>query len=343
MSRDQNYISDETLLGYLLGSLDDQEQRRIDELSSSDPVLQSRIRDLSDLLRPFQSTPVEFEPRCDLTADTMAFIRNASSRGYAEPDGPHGTLMTMTPMTPQSSREWRVAWLDSLVALAAGIVILTFLLPSVLLTRESSRRMSCAANIRHIGEALQAFAYGNSDHRLPRIDPAGPLSFAGIYAIKLQDAGLLASPKKVWCPSRGYPTLDQPIPTTADYLSALPSTQSNWRYTVGGNYAYNLGHVVDGNYVTPSLGTEYSFAIMGDSLIAIDNEPSDVGPIHGRNAANVLFSDGRIQYVRVDHIDATQMDNPYLNRAFQQAVGHGIEDCCLGPSFQSPLPPFKSE
>jgi hypothetical protein len=339
MSRNQNIINDESLLGYLMLALPTVEQQQIDALAQIDPVLRQRIDDLRALLEPLQKCTDEFEPRANLAKSTMAFIQQSSDAEKMACDGPSGQVSMSQPLF-ESSRSTRLAWMDSIVALVASVIVLSFLLPSVWLTRESARRMSCAANLREIGEAFTSFAYGNPERKLPRIDVSGPLSFAGVYAMRLNDAGLLTESERLWCPSMSSVDVGQAIPTLKAYLAASPNVQSNWRHSAVGNYSYNLGNVVAGIYITPSIVLDRSFAIMGDSLLMIDSD-EDLGPIHGRNAANILYSDGSIQYVRVDRIDAEQMDNPYLNKANQQAVGFGLEDCCLGPSFQFPWLPVK--
>lgn len=335
MSSDNRKISDETLLGFVLGSLPDVEMADIQQRALSDAVLGQRIKDLADLLKPMQGSDEPIEPPSDLTSRTIDFIRKAEAEK---------NICLSSLSTSESSMggiATRTAWLDSLVTLVAGVVILTFLLPSVWYSRESSRRLTCEANIREIGQAITAFAHGNTHHELPRIDRLGPLSFAGVLNMRIKDAGLLDAASKVWCPSRSYVKLDSTIPTTNAYLSASSSVQQGLRYTVGGNYSYNLGNVVAGIYMTPTLDSQYLFAILGDTLCGMDDE-EEAAPIHGRNAANILYSDGSIHFIRVDRIDSSH-DNPYFNRINQQAAGYGIEDCCLGPGFQFPLVPIRGE
>ena len=340
MSRNNNNISDETLLGYLLMALSHDEQEHIDQLAALDPILNQRIQDLRGLLDPLKQSEEHFEPRADLSSSTMKFIHDAVSE---EKSTEHcSEVVSMTQPLFESSRTTKLAWLDSLVTLAAGVVILSFLLPSIRVAQDSARRGACASHLQGIGQALILFSGGNPEHRLPQIDVSGPLSFAGVYAIRLKDAGLLPFSRRLWCPAMECVDIDQPIPTVSVFLAASPTTQNNLRYTVGGNYAFTLGNVVDGIYVTPSMDSDNVFPVMGDSLWPIESD-KDLGWIHGRNAANILFSDGRIQYVRVDRIDAQFVDNPYLNRARQQAAGFGLNDSCLGPSFRSPFVPVRFE
>ena len=77
-------ISDETLLGYLLLALPEDEQWRIETLALSDSVLQQRIQDLRDLLAPIQAFSQSVESPRNLTASTMALIEQASRDATAE-------------------------------------------------------------------------------------------------------------------------------------------------------------------------------------------------------------------------------------------------------------------
>jgi len=334
MSRHNNQtISEEILLGFLLSSLPKDEQESIERLASIDPKLRQRIDDLRCLLAPLKELQQEFEARSDLTASTMAMIAAASSQVIPDDLAPD-----MKPIR-EFSQSTKMAWIDSLVTLAAGIVVLSILLPSIWLTRETSRRIACASNIREISQALTSFAQSNLERKLPKIEVNGPLSFAGVYAIRLNDAGLIESRSRFWCPSFEGIDREQSIPSMQSYLTATPHAQQNMRYTAGGNYSYNLGNFVAGTYVTPSMISSVRFAVMGDTIVPFD--PSEeLGPIHGRNAANILYDDGTIQFVRIDKLDSLHFDDPYRNRALQQAVGIGADDCCLGPSFQSPFLPI---
>ena len=341
-------ISDETLLGYLLLALPEAEQWRIESLAFEDECLRRRIADLRDLLEPMREAPQEFEPRSDLAETTMAFIQRATEEEETA-SSQKGACMSQ-PLF-ENNRSTRLAWIDSLVALAAGITVLTVLLPSVWYSRESARRSTCAANLRELGHALSLFAEGNAGRQLPKIEANGPLCFAGIYAVRLQGEGLLESSKWIWCPAVESMDVGQEVPTVQAFMAASPVIQERWKFTAGGNLSYNLGNIVESSYETPSLsGNGRSHVpILGDSILPIDSDGEN-GPIHGflaahgSNVANVLYDDGRVRSVLFSQMNAASMiDNPYLNRDFRQAVGYGLGDSCLGPSSQNPFRPLSSE
>ncbi len=336
-------ISDETLLGYLLIALPEAEQWRIECLENSDPELRQRIQDLRDLLEPLKATAQPTEPRADLTESTMAFIERATGSLSSTPAADPSQLK-MSPPIFECSRSTKLAWIDSLVTLAAGIVILSILIPSVWSSRETARRISCSSNLRELGHALSLFAYGNPEHRLPVIEESGPLSFAGVYAVRLKQMGLLDTSQWIWCSSRDGIEVGKEIPTVHSYLAGTPRQQQSWRHFTCGSYSYNLGNMIDGEYETPCLNGKSHFAMLGDTLLINDKDDDQSRQVHGANLMNVLYEDGRIQSVLMRHKNASGMfDNPYLNLDELQAVGQDLNDTCLGPSFQNPFKPIVLE
>lgn len=354
MGGDARNISDETLLGYLIGGLTDQESALVEAELGRSEALQQRLSDLRAMLEPLAAIEESYEPRADLVDDTMATIESLHSTSSIPTDGSNGhagasgSSSAFSPSTPASrfgriANDWseapvgtRVAWLDSLVTVAAGVIFLSFLLPSVWLWRESARRINCQENIRHVGFALFNFGRITASRSIPAIDRVGPLGFAGVYSIRLKDFGLLESARRLHCPSIGMLDLPPSIPTSVDFATASPEQQRFWRYLVGGNYAYNLGYLVDDQYVTPKVDQNVRFAVIGDTW------PTDYGVIdradaamtlHGVRGVNVMYNDGSIQWLRVpDENGHSSLDNPYLNVHFEQSAGIGLSDSCLGPS-----------
>jgi hypothetical protein len=339
MSRNNKSISDETLLGYLLMALPEDEHEWIEQLASTDASLRQRIDDLQDLVNPMQALRDEedFLPSADLTASTMALIQESQSLESASSE--RSGLSPLSQPLFEGSNSTKLAWLDSLVALAAGVIILCFLLPSVWFSRESARQVTCAGQLREIGQGLTMYAQSNPLQSLPEIDVYGPLSFAGSYGIYLQDKGYLPSSKLVWCPSSAGLDMAQSIPSLQAYLNAPEETQSNWRNTSGGSYSSSLGIIADGVYRALRIADQSNIAVIGDSIISMDDidSSSDINTIHGRNAVNILFKDGRIQNLRLDRLGESAVDHPYLNIAGKRAPGLGENDACLGPSNSTPF------
>jgi hypothetical protein len=166
MSGDLPLPSDETLLGYILGGLSDEENAEIEALLLGNPSLQQRLRDLRSLLEPLAEELLAEERLVEESPDKAISPPDnpSDSPPDSPPDSPSGgqpeTLdlppaglieQTLWAIEQQSnspsptrafalsqqfhsaeSQSTRVAWLDSLVALVAGIIVLSFLLPGIL-------------------------------------------------------------------------------------------------------------------------------------------------------------------------------------------------------------------
>jgi hypothetical protein len=131
----------------------------------------------------------------------------------------------------------------------------------------------------------------------------------------------------------------QSIPSLQAYLNAPEETQSNWRNTSGGSYSSSLGIIADGVYRALRMADQSNIAVIGDSIISIDELESypENSTIHGRNAVNILYKDGRIQNLRLSRLIESAVDHPYLNIAGKRAPGLGENDACLGPSNSTPF------
>lgn len=350
MHSSRHTISDETLMGYILMALPDEEQLKIESIAAVDPDLESRIGDLRSLLSPIQESMSDvYEPSGSLVGDTMSFIQEQSFR-----DNLSGSATSTTHSLPTSNhahgamsavlenahRRTTWAWIDSLVVVAAGVTILCLLLPSVWFSREEARRMACANNLRQLGEAIQGFAHGNAKSELPSIDLEGPLAFAGVYVMKLKDGQLMDSPSWVWCPANNIARLDVTIPSVTQYLQASSAQQQSWRKTIGGSYSYSLGFIVDGKYQTPSIDVPFSSPVIGDTLLSPSLEEKGLIAEHAVGCANILFSNGSVRQIQLNSTKTSDLlDHPYLNRKQVRSAGIGKDDSCLAPSHFAPIMP----
>lgn len=334
-------FSDETLFGYLLGGLTDAEMAQVDAALESSPELRQRLDDLKVLMDPLTGSAQEYEPRSDLVQETLSLVAEQGLQPNRSGRFSDSTYFDWSE-TPKATR---IAWMDSFVAIAAGILFLSFLLPTVWQWRETARQFACAENLRHVGYGLLSYVNFSPSRQIPPIEVQGPKAFAGMYAIHLRDQSMLDSVRWVQCPSnRSISTLSF-IPTSDQFLAATPEQQNVFRYLVGGNYAYNLGVLVDGSYRTPRLDLPIRFAVLGDRWPSVNGVVEDTSrplSLHGDRAANMLFNDGSIRLIRIPtpgdsgSRSAASIDNPFLNQELEQGVGIGIEDACLGPSYWRP-------
>jgi hypothetical protein len=295
-----------------------------------------------------------FEPDHTLVARTMELIQV-----YDRPPREQGTkpiVAGLSAVVEAAHRTVRVAWVDSLALVAAGVTLLCVLLPSVWYSREESRRFACSNNLREIGESLQRFADTNGRHQFPKIETQGPMSFAGVYVVRLQEAGLLGSTQLLWCPTNARSSFQVSVPSTAQLMQAPVDLHDSWRRFIGGSYAYNLGVMENGVYRTP-CSTEVDVPILGDMVCEEDIKANLKPVIHGTNITNILYSDGKVRAIKLPSLAASNrssklpisktdtdsdaswnaVDHPYLNRSLINAAGLDTNDWCLGPSYRSPL------
>ncbi|MFM8187146.1 MAG: hypothetical protein ACKN85_01580 [Pirellula sp.] len=357
MSGDQQVPSDETLLGFILGGLSDQENAQVEEALACSESLRLRLRDLRSMLEPladeFMADPLgdpdhgdpDVQVPSGLVDATMAAIQQQAP--LSQQDRASFSHFATEPQWAQSPSN-RLAWFDSLITIAAGIVVLSLVLPGILRWRESARQQECAENLRNLGSALGSFALFQPSHRLPKIDPAGPLAFAGIYSIRLQDNQLLESMRWLQCPNDSSSSLLVNVPTSQQFLEAPESKRFVWRMLAGGDYSYNLGSIVEGNYQAPSIESPARVAWIGDRLplelreMRIAQDSDQEFQQHGTRGLNVLYNDGSVVWLKLPKLgQLATIDHPYLNAELKQAPGIGEADACLGPSHL--LPTLRSE
>lgn len=202
----------------------------------------------------------------------------------------HPAMLPVRELSGASAWSWR----DWIVSLLAASVVVAVVLPALLEGRFLARRQACQENLRQLGVAMTQFVTYNAQSRLPAVEPRGHLAFAGVYAARLNEAGLLSDAQWRWCPSIDPDAYwrQQNIPTEEPYPQAVtlavldeiaarvrrPESGSaatattgeavrrlrHLQQTAGGHYAYTLG-IQDGDVlVSPRFEGRSSFAVMSD-------------------------------------------------------------------------------
>jgi prepilin-type processing-associated H-X9-DG protein len=227
---------------------------------------------------------------------------------------------------------------DLLALTAATVVMLGLLLPNLQSARELARSASCGDHLRQLGMALGAFAERDPKRRIPTIAPVGPMSFAGVYASQLESHQLLPDSAWLFCP--GQPTAQRWVgrrPATLEQLLAARDGElQQLQRIAGGSYAYNLGVWKAPHYQPIQLQGRSHFALLGDRPVAPD--PAHLQwQWHGPQVANVLFEDGHVRKIRLDH-HFQLPDHPFRNEIGEAWAGLSHDDASLGISSAPPLP-----
>jgi hypothetical protein len=104
---------------------------------------------------------------------------------------------------------------------------------------------------------------------------------------------------------------------------------------MGGDFGYSMGYVEDGRLTRPRDSRRTNYILVGDA--PSDSQPRRMSVNHGGRGQNVLFEDGRVDFLR--ELKGGQiLDDPYHNRDGWVAAGIDSEDAVLGASADVPLP-----
>lgn len=345
------FITDETLLGYLLGALDDQERTFVHDALLLDRHLRVRLNAIQAMSVPMLNEDDIYEPPGALVSRVMSDVRDVeieipeTSSSAIEPASDAGSRSMSHSATHLKSFSGKNSWLETGMSLTAAAIGFCLVAPAILQTRETARTSHCAAGLMTLGQQIRDFAFNNRNSRVPEVPTEGPLAFAGVYAIRLNDAGLLQEKQFLWCPSAGDVRLsvvgigERRFPSAIE-LQTLPENKRRvWRHIAGGSYAYNLGIVVNNLHTMPSMDEPSDIAILADAP-----RPSNITKLvfsaHRGIASNVLYRDGRVRFLRLDH-GYDGPDHPYLNRNGVTQAGIERGDSALGASYLPPLGPVR--
>lgn len=362
-------MHDEDLLGYLLGALEPHEMRRVEQWLRSDPAARKELAEIERALGQLDdhAEPAELPPP-DLVSRTLdnlpplprpqgeeefaaeafseetlaagGFVEAGASRDSSEEDA---TVPLHGGIEPRSESSW--TWFDWMASSVAATVLLGLLLPALAEGRFEARKRTCQDNLRQWGTKLTQFVTRNQQGRLPAVAERGPEAFAGIYALRLRDAGLLEDTSIRWCPSLDGPAV---TPPTLESPRELVSLENLHRVSVnrlqalqratGGHYAYNLGVVEGKHFAPPRYESRSSFAVMSDAplgrVTAADVASDRIG--HSGRGINVLYEDGRVAFISL-HALGTMPDHPLLNHRGEVEAGVNVDDASLAPSWRPPF------
>jgi len=318
----------EQLLGYLLGALDEAEQRAVQRELEANPQLREELEQLRQMLEPLEELREEFEPPADLASRTCRLVAAAENARVPAP---------APPLVDQFASVHSASLLD--VVVAAGICVALSLLffPAILKSRELARRTMCADNLRQAGFALAA--YDDTYHSAPAIPNDGPAAFAGYYAVSLRQADLLTDYRVLLCPGANWPRgeIEFRIPRVEEVLAATGATLTNLQRIAGGSYGYNIGYWDGRTYRAPRVPRGSTILVMTDA--PDPSRPSMIGGNHGGQGMNVLFEDARVVFLRGSTIpigENGRSDHAFLNHDGQIARGLGRDDSVIASSETRP-------
>lgn len=319
MSKTPEYRpSQEDLLGYLLGALDEAEQERVKRYVAGHPEIQAELGKLQRCMLPLRMVDMPIEPPGGLARRSCEQIF-AQAENWAEP--------RRTAVNESAGVDGWQIW-DLTMLMSVAVLMAMLIMPAVYRSREAARRLACASNLRHLSYAMRSHSEMHGG-RLPTIPMNGPAAVAGSYALRLKSLGLLPFDHVVLCPSTDSSACERPfsIPTMDELLQLEGEPLLNVQRQLGGSYGFDIGRYINGVLVAAKdEGREY-FAILSDA----PEHSRGLGLVtsHAGNGRNVLFESGRISFVDSVKELSEGMDDYFHDRFSRLAPGADCNDAVL--------------
>ncbi len=347
----------EDLIGYLLAALEPHEMRDVERALKNSPALREELEFLRSQMKPIDDAigglPIVDAP-ADLVRRTMDLIPSRDSLGLAATNT--ATLeLTPVPFTTRLARGFGNAHRsDWIVAMMSAAAVVALLLPVLSRVRNQARITLCQDQLRQLGTAISQYVLHDSQSQLPSLSESGTEAFAGMYAVRLADQGLLVDPSLRWCPELEVP---QPLASRGEMADRLALVKSEDLRTAsergdvnalrtlqqqaGGHYAYTLGVVDEQTYHAPKYEGRANFAVLGDSPVTGIEPGQDVSVHdmrwgHGSKVANLLFEDGTVKLMDMSNMFEL-LDQPFINHRGAVEAGLNIDDASLAPSWHAPF------
>ena len=158
------------------------------------------------------------------------------------------------------------------------------------------------------------------------------LARAGVYAVRLRDAGYLPDERVIYCPAVIRDADALPVlPASGALQSADPAEAETMFAAMDGAYGYALGYVDEGRYRPLRNLDRSTFAVLADS----PQEHGGGGRNHGCGQ-NVWFEDGHAEFLNCCRLSVRD-DDLYENDDGFVGAGIGPDDVVIGAATASPL------
>ena len=281
------------LLGHLLGALDDDEQQGVDARLEHDGECCRELVQWRQRLAPLEALRPEYEPPPGLTERTCRYVAACVA---ALLDSQQGRLRwRMSPVPVPPSRTEHVGWMDVITISLLLAMAVALLFPAIQGSRFEARVASCQDGLHQFGLALNQYSESQHDF-VSRLARHGALTHAGVFAAGcLQDAyptdshrevcpqAWLAAQGVLWCPARQAACARRVAAAVPESFCDEDDWPGMW-----------CDGTMDGWQLPPSPA---EMPLLADAPSA-DLPGQDLAS-HGGRGRNVLFEDGRVDFLPV--------------------------------------------
>ncbi len=317
---------DENLVGYLLKSLEPDEQRAVEAHLEAHPESRAKLEQLERALAPLAADAEDPEPPPGLALAALARVAEHKCRPL--PAAPRPVREQ-----PAATGWFRLRRADALAAAALLVVAAGLALPALVRVYEARDRAACAENLHQVWGALAAYSDQRPGRPFPMVESSGPRSVAAVFVPLLRDAGTLDGTFRVACPARPEPT---PVANAslADLEAAYQRGGEEYgrlARNLAGGYAYSLGYRDGATLAGLRAGDDNALPVVADFSPGDGNSPN-----HGGTGQNVLYIGGNVRWCAARTVGFAG-DDIYVNKHNQIHAGEGRVDTVLGPGDASPF------
>jgi len=320
---------EEKYLGYLIGSLDDEERREVEASLANRTEVNAEIELLRQALEPLGLDRDTIVPPADLTVRTIAGVAEyiVQTEGSVAPAGspsPVGEFLRtlghrertgQPPVYPWHGSEanpiqYRRRDIATVCGLAAAALMIGG--AGIFTLRQTQEVQACQNNMRQIHQGLTSYC-DIHDNRFPQVEPDEDVRTA---LLKLRETGTMPKETAFVCPGVVHQT------------SGIPAI----------DYAYHLGYRDEQKRLQglSRLTDNDQFPIFADAPERIEHTTI---PINHRKGQNVLFTGGHVRFCTNPFVGPEtegKGDDIYYNTAFQAHAGTAHWDIALGCANETP-------
>lgn len=307
------------LLGYLLGALDPEEAARVAARLEIDPDLRRELETLRAQLEPLTADREYLDPPGNLVDRVMQSIASLGERKAGA---------SATPLPPPTVAAW--SRIDAATIVGISLAVLVLFVPVIASNRYRAQTVACRQRLHDVGRAL--VNYSRLHHGwFPEVPTDGNLARAGVYAVRLQEAGYLPDERSVYCPAVAAGDDQPPYVPNLTTLQAADSDDAAALFDrMDGSFGYALGYVDGGRYHAVRNLDRARYAVLADS----PSEHGEGGRNHGCGQ-NVWFEDGHAEFLHCRRLNARD-DDLYENHEGIVGAGIGPDDVVIGAARAQP-------
>jgi len=350
--------SQEDLLGYVLGALDAQEERELQEQIDARPEIEEQLLELRHAMSPMESlTFGDTGSRPGLARRTCELVANLNKHGkqelFQESDAvaemlggtDSDAIREMFDDAPAADAELEPAssfsfsrmtdrlvhpgsWsrVDMLACVAIMAIFASILMPAISQSRFNSRIVSCQHNLNQVGSAMLIYSNINSRNFINVSGVNSAAVNAGLFAPVLKDRGLIEDDSLFACAGR-LESEPLRIPSMQQVRAAKGAQLGELKRRMGGHFGYSLGFLQeDGKYSAPrNDGSAHTIVIADMPSADLPGRRSDN---HAGKGQNCFFADGHVEFVSTHTIGD---DAIYENDLGIVGPGIGEHDNVIAP------------